>query len=616
MLKKKKSIIFLPFLILLGLFHPLQSQSTSSPPLWARQAIWYQIYPERFWNGDSANDPHRNDVLEGWPYEASANWQIHPWISDWYQLATWEREISEDYYTNAGARRYGGDLQGVLDRLDYLTELGITAVYFNPLFESPSHHKYDTKLYHHIDDNFGPNPSKDNMIWEREDPADPTSWHWSTADSLFLKLIKECHNRNIRVIIDGVFNHVGYTFWAFQDVMHHQQESLYKDWFIIRAWDNPETDINEFDYAGWNGVRELPEIREDDNGLAEGYRNHIHAIVKRWMDPDGNGDPSDGIDGWRLDVAEKVDIKFWRIFHRWVKEINPDAYLVGEIWWEDWPRNKMYNAAPWLQGDVFDGVMNYRVGRALKQFIIDQKQSISGQSFADSIRQIMSDYTAPYFMSCQNLISSHDVERLASQIVNPDRWIDHGGNPAQDMNFKVRKPDEKESGRQRLFVALQLTLPGAPMIYYGDEAGMWGGDDPDCRKPMIWPELTYEDEAAHPFEKLRPSDAVVFDQEMFQWYQLLIRIRKNYPQLSLGSINFITDLPSEKVLVFDRNYKDQNLRIVVNNQHNEFQARFKTSGTEGLAVDVLTGEKFAYDNGEILMLLQPYQLLILDMTGK
>jgi glycosidase len=588
-----------------------------NPPAWTQKAIWYQIYPERFWNGDLTNDPDRKEIIGGWPYQASNSWQIHPWTSDWYQLASWEKEISEDFYVNAGARRYGGDLQGVLDRLDYLKELGITAIYFNPVFESPSHHKYDATLYHHIDNNFGPNPARDRIIWEEEeDPADPVSWQWTTADSLFLILIQKCHEQDIKVIIDGVFNHVGYTFWAFQDVMRNQQNSRYKDWFIIRSWDDPATSANEFNYVGWNGVRELPEIQEDKNGLVDGYRSHIHEIVKRWMDPNGDGNPSDGIDGWRLDVAEKVDIKFWRIFNQWVKEINPEAYLVGEIWWEDWPRNKMYNASPWLQGDVFDGVMNYRVGRALKKFIIDQKQSISSTAFADSIRQIISDYTFVYFMSCQNLISSHDVERLSSQVVNPDRWIDHGGNPAQDSNFKVRKPTDLEFRRQRLFIALQMTLPGAPMIYYGDEVGMWGGDDPDCRKPMIWQELTYDAEKSHPLGKKRLADAVVFNTELFEWYKKLIRIRKKYQVLSLGTMSFPPKLPSEHVLVFDRSYRDQNFRIIVNNQDRKYLLKSTIIKTNGTVVDVLTEKKYMYENSEIDLPLSPYQLMILNMAGK
>ena len=249
-----------------------------------------------------------------WPYSTPSDWQIHPWTSDWYKLQLWETGTGHDFYWNAGLRRYGGDLQGIINKLDYIQDLGITAIYLNPVFESPSLHKYDASMFHHIDNNFGPNPDLDREIWKQEDPGNPATWKWTSADSLFLQLIKECHDRNIKIIIDGVFNHVGTTFWAFQDILKNQEKSLYKDWFTIKKWDDPKTEENEFDYEYWMGARDLPEFKEDENGLVDVVKQHIHAIVKRWMDPNQDGDPSDGIDGWRLDVAEKVNIKFWQEF--------------------------------------------------------------------------------------------------------------------------------------------------------------------------------------------------------------------------------------------------------------------------------------------------------------
>ena len=533
-------------------------------PEWSKQAIWYQIFPERFWNGDEANDPTLEKVQTAWPFLRTPGWQIHPWTSDWYKLQSWELSTGQGFYTNAGARRYGGDLQGVIDRLPYLQDLGITAIYFNPLFESPSHHKYDASMYHHIDKNFGPHPSVDEQIWQKENPADPSTWQWTTADSLFLRLIQICHQNGIKVIIDGVFNHVGITFWAFQDVMTYQQNSAFREWFIIHQWDDPSTSDNEFAYQGWNGVRDLPEIQEDENGLMKEFADHIHAVVKRWMDPDGDGNPEDGIDGWRLDVAEKVHPNFWRMFRKWVKEINPDAYLVGEIWWEDWPNNKMFNAAPWLQGDMFDGVMNYRWGRAVLQFIADEKHKISVQAFVDSLSRIYSDYPQSAVYASQNVLGSHDMERLASQIVNSDRWIDHGGNPAQNPAFDVRKPTSDERLKQKLAVALQMTLPGAPMIYYGDEAGMWGGDDPDCRKPMIWPDLQYEPEAFHPFHQSRAVDNVEFDRELFMWYRQFIRLRRNHLALRVGAIQFIDVPDNPQLFGYKREFAGEELWVICN----------------------------------------------------
>jgi glycosidase len=158
-------------------------------------------------------------------------------------------------------------------------------------------------MYHHIDNNFGPNPDLDREIWNQEDAGNRETWKWTSADSLFLQLIEECHDRNIKIIIDGVFNHVGTTFWAFQDILRNQEKSLYKDWFTIKKWDDPQTEVNEFNYEYWMGARDLPEFKEDENGLVDVVKEHIHAIVKRWMDPNQDGDPSDGIDGWRLDAC-------------------------------------------------------------------------------------------------------------------------------------------------------------------------------------------------------------------------------------------------------------------------------------------------------------------------
>jgi cyclomaltodextrinase len=611
--KKKKNLTeLLLFAIIIQFSNFVWSQAPRVPE-WSKDAVWYQIFPERFWNGDKSNDPTSADIKEAWPFLEPAGWQVHPWTSDWYKLQPWEEKTGKGFYQNSAMRRYGGDLQGVLDRLDYLAELEVTAVYFNPLFESPSHHKYDATMYRHIDNNFGPNPEKDKTIWQEEDPADSATWQWTTADSLFLKLIKECHRRQIKVIIDGVFNHVGYTFWAFQDVLKNQEKSAYKDWFVIKSWDNQDTPQNEFDYEGWASIRDLPEIREDENGLVSGFADHVHLVLKRWMDPNGDGDPSDGIDGWRLDVAEKVNINFWRIFRKWVKELNPEAYLTGEIWWEDWSRNKMFNAAPWLQGDAFDGVMNYRFARAVKKFVIDQKEKINVQAFVDSLQNIARDYPDENFYALQNLIDSHDMERLASQIVNPDRWIDHGGNPAQDRQFDVRKPRGIEIDKQKLIAGLQMTLPGAPMIYYGDEAGMWGGDDPDCRKPMIWPELQYDPEVSHPYQLARPKDKVVFDQELFNWYKQLIEIRKAYNPLKTGKIEYFLIENKREILGFSRKAGNQKLFILVNNKSNKDEIELSREMlTDNKNEDLVTNLKIAISGENFKIRLKPYQILILE----
>ncbi len=598
MMNKISSLLVVTVFITLNCTSP---KKTAIPivPSWAKQAIWYQIFPERFWNGDKNNDPTLQDLVGTWPHFQPDQWQIHPWTSDWYQLQPWEKLYKKDFYWCVGLRRYGGDLQGVLDRLDYLQDLGITAIYFNPLFESPSLHKYDATMYHHIDNNFGPNPEKDREIWAQENPADPATWKWTPADSLFLKLIQQCHQRNIKVIIDGVFNHVGLTFWAFQDVVKNQQASRYKDWFTIKHWDDPNTAENEFDYEGWNGVRDLPELREDAHGLVAGPREHIRAIVQRWMDPNGDGDPSDGIDGWRLDVAEKVNIAFWRDFRKWVKAINPEAYITGEIWWEDWQKNKMMNAKPWLEGDAFDAVMNYRVARAIKQFVIDQKERISVQAFVDSLQKIYGDYGWEHGLVCQNLMDSHDVDRLASQIVNPDRWYDHWAAPKDNPDYDVRKPNKAELAKLRLILIIQMTLPGAPMIYYGDEAGMWGGDDPDCRKPMVWPELTYDVEVSHPLGKSRPVDRVEFDHDLFDFYKTIIKIRKDHPALMLGSFKNVLIDNQRSLYCFAREYLNDKAIIGLNNSDRTHLLDLAVDGKYWN--DLLSGNSYVAVDGKIAL---------------
>jgi glycosidase len=555
----------------LSLSNPSDSRSSSStPPLesvpaWAKQAVWYQIFPERFRNGDTSNDPTVDDIKGSWPHETPKEWHVSSWTGDWYELQPWEVANDKGFYYHAQQRRYGGDLQGVLDKLDYLADLGVNALYFNPVFESPSLHKYDASMYRHIDNNFGPDPEGDRAIWAAEDPADPRTWKWTSADKLFLKLINEAHNRNIRIIIDGVFNHIGMTHWAFLDVRKNGERSPYKQWFTIRRWDDPATAEDEFDYVGWNGVKELPELREDENGLVAGPREHVHHIVRRWMDPNGNGDPSDGIDGWRLDVAEKVEIPFWREFRAWVREINPEAYIVGEVWWEDWNALKMFNAAPWLGGDVFDAVMNYRWAREVDHFFKDVKSKITASELDERLKTIRSDYRSDVNYVLMNLMDSHDTDRLGSQIVNIDALYDNNVGVNSNRDYKVRKPNAKELRTQKLIAMFQMTCLGAPTIYYGDEVGMWGADDPDDRKPMLWDDMVYENESHHPFGRTRPTDENKFNADLLDYYKQLIEIRRSQAALSIGDLTTLMTDDDKDVYAFLRSHEGQYVATILNN---------------------------------------------------
>ena len=543
--------------LLISCRSPQKTPPAEKQPLrWAEGIVWYQIFPERYRNGLKKDDPTQAEVPEA---AGNPHWQIHPWTSDWYKLQPWEREVSSNFYDArvVFARRYGGDLIGVLEKLDYLKDLGIDAIYFNPLFEAPSLHKYDGSTFHHIDDNFGPDPAEDKRrLAAAGETEDPNTWIWTTADSLFLRLVKEAHRRGIRIVIDGVFNHTGTRFFAFRDILKNGKNSRYADWYEITSWDDPSTPKNEFDYKGWWGIKSLPEFAEDKNGLVSGPRKYVFAITRRWMDPNGDGDPSDGVDGWRLDVAEEIAPPFWRDWYRLVKSINPKAITVAEIWG---------NASQWIADGRMDGTMNYLFAKATVAYFIDRKKAISADSFADRMEKILSDYGPDVALRLWNLMDSHDTDRLASMIVNPDRKYDSQNSPRYNPNYDVRKPNSWERKIQKQILVFQMTFPGAPVIYYGDEAGMWGADDPDDRKPMVWPDLRFEVERSDPVPgKTRPPDPNGFDAKLFQFYRKMIRLHHEHPALMHGEFRFLRDSFSKNLLVFVRKAPEEEILCIFN----------------------------------------------------
>jgi glycosidase len=301
------------------------------------------------------------------------------------------------------------------------------------------------------------------------------------------------------------------------------------------------------------GVKELPELKENENGLIPPIAGHIKAVVKKWMDPNGDGNPEDGIDGWRLDVAEKVSLNFWKLFRSWVKEINPDAYIVGEVWWEDWNNGKMFNAAAWLKGDAFDAVMNYRWAKEVIYFLAGNKNKITPSEFDKRIKSLLGDYPAEVNYVLMNLFDSHDTDRLGSRIVNPDYYYDKRVSIRDDSNYLVIKPNEEEINTWKLMTVFQMTSLGSPMIYYGSESGMWGGDDPDCRKPMLWKDMNYDDEVFMPDQSKREyPDKNEFNQDLFSHYEKLIQIRNSNEALQIGDFKTLLANDQTGVYVFSR----------------------------------------------------------------
>jgi len=539
-------------------------------PAWAADAVFYQIFPERFRNGDPSNDPTR-ESLEFPIDRVPESWAVTPWTSDWYERADWEVARGDDFYEDGVFdRRFGGDLQGVIDQLDYLADLGINTIYFNPVFHARSLHKYDGNSFHHVDPHFGPDPEGDFALMATE-TSDPATWHMTAADQLFFDLLGEAHARGIRVIIDGVWNHTGRDFFAFENLRREQAGSPYADWYIVESFDDPDTPENEFTYEGWWGVETLPVFADTPEGtdLHPGPKEYIFDATTRWMDPNGDGDPSDGIDGWRLDVANEVPLPFWTDWNAHVRALNPDAYTVTEIWEE---------ADEFVRVGGFSATMNYHgFAFPVKGFLVDRTAEPS--TFAEMMNERREEYPETVQYALQNLVDSHDTDRIASMIVNagrfeyeaPERWdYDWGGrvSPRGGLDYLVRAPNAAERELQRLVVLLQMTYIGPPMLYYGSEAGMWGADDPDDRKPMVWPDLDYDDECADPLGRERTCDEVSFDQELFDFHKAAIALRTENPALRRGDFEVLLADDERDLFAFARTLGDE-VHVVVMNRSDE-----------------------------------------------
>lgn len=542
-------------------------------PDWAKGVVWYQIFPERFTNGDSLNDPEAEKVFIN-NKSIPDNWTITKWTSNWFAQSDWEKQSGRNGNHLYYERRYGGDIQGIIDKLDYIKNLGVGAIYLNPVFEAVSLHKYDGSSYHHIDVNFGPDPKGDRKLMSEEIPDDPATWKWTAADKLFLMLIDEVHKRGMKIIIDGVFNHTGVQFWAFQDIVKNQSKSKYADWYRVEKFDDPTTLQNEFEYKGWWGTKSLPEFNRTKDDLAEGPKEYIFNSTKKWMDPNNDGDPSDGIDGWRLDVAREVPIGFWKQWRSVVKAINPNSIIVGELW----------ELSPdFISVDgPFDALMNYNFAFAVNDFFIADKNKISVDEFIERLKKIDETYPAENLFVLQNLLSSHDTERLSSMILNPDRGFDRDANE-NNKNYNPGKPTKEVYEKQKLAAAFQLLYRGAPMIYYGDEVGMWGADDPHCRKPMVWDNLIYDDElidSTSGFKTGFGDFKVEQNKDLLNFYKKIISLRNNNDPLSKGSIKFIYIDNEKRTFAFERVLNDKKIICVFNLGNDENSLEVDSKGKE------------------------------------
>ncbi len=549
---------------------------TAQVPDWVADAVFYQILPERFRNGDPTNDPTRASLEN--PAAVPTTWEPTRWTAGWYDRAVWEREMGSDFYRDGVLdRRYGGDLQGILDSLDYLAELGINAVYLNPVFYARSLHKYDGNCFHHIDPYFGPDPEGDLRLMA-EDTEDPATWKWTAADRLFVKLLAAAHARGIHVILDGVFNHTGRDFFAFRSIREQQSASPYLGWYDVESFDDPQTTEDELRYQCWWGIKSLPEFADTPDGhdLQSGPKQYIFAATSRWMDPDGDADPADGVDGWRLDVAREIPDQFWIDWNGLVRKINPQAYTVAE-YWED--------AAGQVQRCKFSATMNY-FGFAFlaKGFLVDAAMGPS--EFAASLQQRGANYPPDVRLALLNLVDSHDTARMASMIVNartdylvPERFdydVGERDSPRSNPSYSIAKPNDDQRAIQRLTALFQFAYTGVPMIYYGTESGMWGADDPDNRKPMIWEQLDYDDESVDSTGREVAPISVRFNRELHDYYRRLTALRHEHPALRRGEFQVLATQNQDQVLVFKRQYEKDVLIVALNRSPDVVNIRLDT----------------------------------------
>ncbi|NEQ95133.1 MAG: alpha-amylase [Cyanothece sp. SIO2G6] len=583
--------------------------SSNGTPEWATRVVWYQIFPERFRNGDLSNDPTLADIQAAYPYDDREPWQIHPWTSDWYKLQSYEQANGQGLEFNLARRRYGGDLQGILDQLDYLESLGVTAIYLNPVFHAPSQHKYDLISFHHVDPTFGPDPVGDRQLIAAETPDDPHTWAWTAADRLLLDLIQQVHQRGMYLILDGVFSHIGRSSQFFQDVVLNQQASIYKDWFEIYEWADPIIG-SRLRYRSWVGVPELPEFLWIEGGLSPGPRDYIFAATSRWLDPDGDGNLDDGIDGWRLDVASGLPHEFWQSWHQLVKGINPEALLIAELY------GPVEAIRTYVEGDEFDTIMNYPFALISSERWFEQEHPLSWYEFDQQLSAWRKGLPEGAIATAQNLFSSHDAQRLASHIVNRrtenmrlrrDDWDLVMAKLHQDPDYDTRKPSETEIALQKQFVIFQMTYPGAPMVYYGDEVGMWGGNAPDNRKPMLWLDLNYEAEAHLPDGTKRTvPDSVAINRDLLAHYRQLIAIHNTYPALQMGDYDTILLDEAKDIYVFRRRYQDQTIFVALNHGSSPQQVDWLCDRT-GTLVDVLNDNQlFNPEQGQVSLSIDPH----------
>lgn len=514
-----------------------------STPDWAKGAVMYQIFTDRFYNGDKSNDVETNEYY---------------YIGDYSQRVTnWDK-----YPANMGVREfYGGDLQGVMDKLDYLQDLGVEVVYFNPLFVSPSNHKYDIQDYDYIDPHYGkivddggevlPNGVTDNSQATKYKKRTTDLKNLEASNELFIKLVEELHRRGMKVILDGVFNHCGsFNKWMDRERIYEGEEdyepgayvsadSPYRSYFRFFK-EGPENWPYNGNYDGWWGHDTLPKLNYEDSVKLE---NYILYIGRKWVSPPYN------VDGWRLDVAadlgrsNEYNHEFWQKFRRAVKDANPNALILAEHYGDP---------SDWLKGDEWDTVMNYDAFMepvtwfltGMEKHSDEAREELLGNidNFIGSMAHHMSNMLTPSLQVAMNELSNHDHSRFLTRTNHRVGRLSYAGAEAASAGINP--------GIMREAVVIQMTWPGAPTVYYGDEAGVCGFTDPDNRRTYPWGKE---------------------DLEMLDFHKRMICIHKAYPLLAKGSLEFLWN--DHQGLSYGRFSDSEQIIVIINNQDYERDVR-------------------------------------------
>ena len=572
------------------------AQQATPPPDWARGVQWYLLLPDRFRNGDPENDPTAADVFG----DAKAPWRVSEWTANWYAQTVEERMLHEDFYSSALLRQYGGDFDGLLSRLDYLDALGVEGIILTPVFEALSSHKFDVSSLHHADRHFGPFTPLDTTFLNREQPEDPRTWYMTSADRRFAELVSAIHERGMRVLIMAQFAHVSVHFWAFEDLLRRQETSPYGSWFTVQAWDQPETPYDsEFRYDKMWGIDAFPRFRQDTLGLVPGPKEYVLASTRRWMDPNGDGNFDDGVDGWCIELADELPVSFWEDWTRHCRAINPDVLLVNLG--EGWGRT----AAP------FDMDRSQGLSRALSAYFLSR--TLTPTALDAMLMQQRSRTTLAGSDMLLTMIGSHETDRVASMCVNDTLAFDTDNSPRSNGAYLARPPDEEERRLQRMLLLLQYTLPGAPVLYYGEEAGMWGGDDPDNRKPMLWQDMAFSDERSFAVTGDPARYAVAFDTAMHAYYRKLIDLRQHSVALRTGTMQTLQLDDVSGLYVFMRAAGAEKIFVAVNAGDNSRQCVLTHLGLpEGVRLtDPVNGVAFYTRRDQVSFVLPPRTVTLL-----